>query len=435
VLGQDAVSVLWSARDVHVGQTVAVRMLTPAALDDPAALHRLDHDARTVASLMHPNIVAVYAAGIDLGHAYQVLELIEGPPLAAMLTAGPLPVGQAVDIAAQICAALSAAHAAGVVHRDLGPDNILIGPEGVVKVRGFGIAHLSEGAPADPRTDLYAVGWLLYVMLLGSPPAIDDPDAATTLRGYRPEVSPDLAALVGQLLAANPASPVGPMVSADEVGRRLMALTAQSASAQSASAQSAYAQSASAQSASAQSASAQMTAADRPRHSRPAAGWRRWRRPAVVAAVVLTAAIAAVTALLGSGGGGDQAATPPGTAGPLAITEPALEPTATADASPSPSPSTPRGSRAAQLVAALRNRLPQLVQDGQLDSRSARELDRRLGDAAQALSANQPDAAWNTLQAAADRVVKLHDQRKVTDSGYDMLKAAFTQLAESLSAR
>jgi hypothetical protein len=413
VLDRDAVSVLWSAHDVQLDEPVTVRMLMPSTLDDPAALRRLDDDARTVAGLMHPNVVAVRAAGVDIGHAYQVLEPVEDRPLAAVLAAGPLPPGRAADVAAQICAVLAAAHAAGVIHRDLGPDNVFLGPDGAVKVGGFGIAHLSNGPPADPRTDLYAVGWLLYAMLTGNPPPIDDPDVVPILRTHCPEASHELVGLVGLLLAANPADPrpsAGPTVRADEVGRRLTALGRQGSS-------------------------PSPTATGRARHSRAMAGWRDGRRPVVLAAVALVATTAILAAVLGSGGGDDPVAALPETAISAPATEPVLEPTATAEASPSPTPSRAPAPDAADLVAGVRTRLQELVRDGQLNSNSAREIDRRLASADQALSANRPDTAWYMVRTAADRVVKLHGQGKMTDSAYATLKVAFAQLAESLSAR
>jgi serine/threonine protein kinase len=415
VLGQDAVSEVWLARDLQLGQPVAVRMLAPSALGDPAALQRLRHDTRAVAALAHPNIVAIHGASLDPGLAYEVLELVDGTTLDSLIASGPLPVDQAVNIAGQICAALAAAHAVGVFHRDLGPDNVVVRADGTVKVDGFGIAHLSTDTPADPRTDLYAVGWLLHVLLFGGPPPIDGPGTATAVRSNRPDVSPELAALLGQLLAANPANPGGPMVGADEVGRRLLSYAPQAAV-------------------------PDATAARPARHSRAAEGLGRWRRPAVLVAVAVGTLIAVVTGVL-IAGGRDPVATAPDAATPAATSEPAVEPTATPDTSPSPSPSptpTPSrspASRTAELIAALRDRLPRLVSDGQVSARAAGELDRRLGDAAQALAANQRDTAWSTLQAAADRVVKLHTQHKITDAGYDILRAAFAQLAESLPPR
>jgi hypothetical protein len=153
--------------------------------------------------------------------------------------------------------------------------------------------------------------------------------------------------------------------------------------------------------------------------------------------VAVAVLVTLLTVALVSRDRGRPAAAPSEPASPTII-ETVTEPTATPDASPSPSPSpTPtasasRAPRAALLIAALRSRLPGLVQDGELTSRSAQELDRRLGDAASSVAANEPTAAWNTLQVTADRVVRLHRQHKITDAGYDVLKAALAEIADAL---
>ena len=199
-LGHGGVSVVWRAHDLQLGRQVAVKQLTPAALDDPVALERVHREARTIAGLAHPNIVALHDFGFDDQAPYLVLELVDGPSLAAILVDGPLPIVQTADIARQTRQALAAAHAAGVIHRDIKPANLLLRPDGLVKVCDFGIAHLQNtptlsppagggealgtshymapetvsGDPVDARTDLYAVGCLLYAMLTGHPPFTGD---------------------------------------------------------------------------------------------------------------------------------------------------------------------------------------------------------------------------------------------------------------------
>jgi serine/threonine-protein kinase len=118
-LGHGGVAVVWRARDLHLDRDVAVKRLTPAALDDPAALERFHREARTIAKLAHPNIVTVHDFGFDDEAPYLVLELVRGPSLATDLNNGPLPAVRAVNIARQACGALAAAHAAGVIHRVL----------------------------------------------------------------------------------------------------------------------------------------------------------------------------------------------------------------------------------------------------------------------------------------------------------------------------
>ena len=192
-----------------------------------------------MARLSHPNIVAGYDLGVDDGVTYLVMELIEGASLATRLAKGPLSVGDAVAIAGQVCDALAAAHAAGVVHRDIKPGNILLTPAGTVKVCDFGIARLAHagtqgltatgtvigtseymapeqasGEPVDARTDLYALGCVLYAMLTGAPPFTADTPlqvlsqhlhrSPAPVASHRPGVPVPLAELVDQLLAKQP---------------------------------------------------------------------------------------------------------------------------------------------------------------------------------------------------------------------------------------
>jgi serine/threonine-protein kinase len=125
-------------------------VLDAAALTDSTALERFDREARTVARLTSPHVVAVYDVGSAGDRHYLVMELVEGTSLGALLSAGPLDPHPAVIIAAQVCMALEAAHAAGVVHRDIKPGNILIDATGAAKVCDFGIARLiGKAHPPD----------------------------------------------------------------------------------------------------------------------------------------------------------------------------------------------------------------------------------------------------------------------------------------------
>jgi serine/threonine-protein kinase len=233
---------VWRGLDVHLDRPVAVKILDPARAADPVALERLRREARTVARLDHPNIVGVHDFGIDGEAAYLVMELVDGQSLAGMLAAdGPLPVGRAVAIADQACAALAAAHAAGVVHRDIKPGNLLVDSGETVKVCDFGIARLqargglppltatdavvgtceymapeqATGKTVDARCDLYALGCVLYAMLSGGPPfAAENPmavlhqhlhDQPVSLGALRTGVPPELDRLASDLLAKDPA--------------------------------------------------------------------------------------------------------------------------------------------------------------------------------------------------------------------------------------
>jgi serine/threonine-protein kinase len=238
-LGRGTMATVWRGRDEVLGRAVAVKMLADGSLQDASAVKRFGHEAHTVAGLGHPNIVTLFDAGVDEGVPYLVMELIEGSDLAALIAGGSLLVSQVVTIADQVCAALAAAHRAGVVHRDLKPANLLLTQDGTVKVVDFGIARTTltaragltgpatvlgtisymapeqaTGAVVDARADLYALGCLIHATLTGQPPFTgEDPRAVlhqhlhqppTPLRQIRADVPKDLEHLVLDLLAKDP---------------------------------------------------------------------------------------------------------------------------------------------------------------------------------------------------------------------------------------
>jgi eukaryotic-like serine/threonine-protein kinase len=194
-LGAGGMSVVWQARDELLDRDVAVKVLAPALAEDPELLRRIHAEARAAAGLRHPNVVAVYDYGEteDRGRTvpYIVMELVTGRSMNELLSGGPLPWRLAVLIGAQVAAALAAAHAHGIVHRDVKPANVMVTAAGV-KLVDFGIsatvgdADMAEGqllgTPAylaperldgghvRPATDVYALGLLLYLGLAGRLP-------------------------------------------------------------------------------------------------------------------------------------------------------------------------------------------------------------------------------------------------------------------------
>jgi hypothetical protein len=190
-LGAGGMSVVWRAADAVLGREVAVKVLSAGVAADPGLLHQLYAEARAAAGLRHANVVEVYDYGEASGLPYVVMELVAGRPVNALLSAGPLPWRVAVLIAAQVAAALAAAHARGVVHRDVKPANVMVTANGV-KLVDFGISAaagdrdsdpgLVLGTPAylaperlagglvRPATDVYALGLLLYMMVAGRLP-------------------------------------------------------------------------------------------------------------------------------------------------------------------------------------------------------------------------------------------------------------------------
>jgi serine/threonine-protein kinase len=239
VLGSGGMGVVHRAHDGLLDRTVAVKLLAAHRATDPEFVARFEREARAAGALNHPNIVAVFDAGIDGSKRYIVIEYVPGISLAQLLRErGALPPAQAREIAAGIASALAAAHARGIIHRDIKPANVMVDEAGTVKVLDFGIARsLSDetitqtamvlgsarylapevinGAPADARSDIYALGCVLYEMLVGNPPFSGELTAAVMHqhgssapdppRRLRPEIPPELDALVLAMLAKAPA--------------------------------------------------------------------------------------------------------------------------------------------------------------------------------------------------------------------------------------
>ncbi|HLK62872.1 MAG TPA: protein kinase [Bryobacteraceae bacterium] len=158
-LGEGGMGEVWRARDSRLNRTVAVKVLPADVAGDPARRQRFEQEARALAALNHPNIVAVYDVGQSEGRAYIVSELVEGESLRKIIDQGPLAPRRLIDIAVQTAEALAAAHALGIVHRDLKPENIMVsgsgsGSSGRVKVLDFGLAKqaASTGNTDDTAT-------------------------------------------------------------------------------------------------------------------------------------------------------------------------------------------------------------------------------------------------------------------------------------------
>jgi Tol biopolymer transport system component len=217
LLGAGGMGEVYRARDTRLGRSVAIkRIRDPGARPD--LRRRFEQEARAAGQLNHPNILAIYDVGTHAGLPYLVSELLEGETLRQRLAAKPMPWRRVVEIAGEVCRGLAAAHAHGIVHRDLKPDNVFLTRDGRVKLLDFGLAKLqpaAEGAtrtesglvmgtvgymspeqirgePVDARSDLFAVGAILYEMLSGAAP-FRQSTAVETLAAILNEEPPDLA--------------------------------------------------------------------------------------------------------------------------------------------------------------------------------------------------------------------------------------------------
>src|SRR5438105_11973018 len=151
-LGAGGMGEVYKARDKKLDRDVAVKVLPQSVAADADTLARFEREAKAVAALSHPNILAIHDFGNQDGIAYAVTELLEGETLRGKLDAGPITQKKAVDYALQVAKGLSAAHEKGIVHRDLKPENLFVSRDGHVKILDFGLAKRIEVAPPDEET-------------------------------------------------------------------------------------------------------------------------------------------------------------------------------------------------------------------------------------------------------------------------------------------
>src|SRR6202158_684878 len=180
-LGAGGMGEVYRARDTRLGREVAVKALPELFANDADRRVRFEREAKAVAALSHPNILAIHDYGTQGKVTYAVMELLEGETLCGRLAKGPLPWREAVEIGAAIAEGLAAAHAKGIIHRDLKPENIFITSDGRVKILDFGLARItplpetqSETAPYIPAatnasTVLGTVGYMSPEQVRGEP--------------------------------------------------------------------------------------------------------------------------------------------------------------------------------------------------------------------------------------------------------------------------
>jgi serine/threonine protein kinase len=150
-IGEGGMGQVWRATDTTLGRQVAIKILPDAFASDPERLARFEREARTLASLNHPHIAAIYGFEKQTGSHALVMELVEGEDLSRRIALGAMPLVEAIAVAKQIAEALEAAHEQGIIHRDLKPANIKVRDDGTVKVLDFGLAKAMDPSPASPN--------------------------------------------------------------------------------------------------------------------------------------------------------------------------------------------------------------------------------------------------------------------------------------------
>jgi len=212
---------VWQATDLVIGRTVAIKILKDEYLGDPGFLERFRAEARHAALVNHEGIANVFDYGEEEGSAYLVMELVPGEALSAILERERvLSTDRVLDIVAQTANALSAAHAAGLVHRDIKPGNLLITPDGRVKITDFGIARIADQVPltatgqvmgtvqylspeqasgrsASPTTDIYSLGIVAYESLAGRRPFTGESQVAIAMAQIN-ETPPELPVTISE---------------------------------------------------------------------------------------------------------------------------------------------------------------------------------------------------------------------------------------------
>ena len=484
LLGGGGMATVWRGRDLRLDRLVAIKALSGDGLRQPMALQRFDREARAVGRLSHPNVVSVYDVGMQDGQPYLVMELVEGQTVATLLADGRLPIADVLAMGSQVCDGLAAAHAAGIIHRDVKPANLIVTPSGAVKICDFGVARLLDpsanpnltgpaiawgspnymapeqinGDPIDGRTDLYALGCTMYAMLTGAPPFTGGGTfdilhqhltaPPESLRQRRAEAPSQVEALVRDLLAKTPDERPS---DAKVVRARIVAAQADLALA---GARAVLLRSAAPHPAAAPAKQTGVSTEEAPARTNigsrpPTTKRRRWIVAAVAAAIALACATTFLPMLRTEAG---RVAGPGIGSSALAATSPAgatvAPPTLARSVGTSPSATSPSAAPASATrtrpahtatstrpplrtdpITALRQAIGQQVTAGSLNADVANDLNHMVDDLAHTIATGNTGDVTNKIKALRAKLTTLNKERKLSDDGYRVLNSAVDQIA------
>ncbi|WP_213452499.1 serine/threonine-protein kinase [Rhizomonospora bruguierae] len=462
-IGAGGMSVIWRARDEVLDRVVAVKVLAASLAADQRFRDLVREEARSAAQLIHPHVTSVHDYGETVAQdgtvtAFVVMELLTGESLESRLTEGPLPWRIAVHLGAEVAEALAAAHRLGIVHRDVTPANIMLTRSGA-KVMDFGIAtHIGapdedeegetfgtpayvaperlDGTPAQPATDAYALGVLLYEMLAGHPPfpvetwddlaRLPQPPRMPPLRGV-PDLPPQVSDLCRRCLDRHP----GDRPTAYQVADELRALLVEQAPGP------------------APAVAAPMPAPPEPVNGlaptvalpvlgRQPGGWSPRNRVAVVVTAALTAMITALvvgSALNRPSTSQGQPSAPTTSPPAPATVEPPAAPTTTPPHTPAPTIAAPLGSPVVppsqptfnQVLAEVRALIDEGVSAGAINPDAGLDLRQLVGNL-QADARSAPSQTAEQIRALRNKVSTRANEGRISDQYASVLDAKLQQL-------